>query len=147
MCTLVKKSQKLETLDKDLKVYKLMKRKAENGMIISGFKRFPYQKGKLYKTKIAEETSVFNMIPFDSEERNILRKYLMEVYNDPALYIGSGFHSALTIERLKSNLYYNNVIVECIIPKGSQILRGIDKNLIVSNQIIINEIVFNNSEN
>lgn len=49
--------------------------------------------------------------------------------------IGPGFHSASTAERL-DDLFDDQVIVECIIPKGSKYYRGLS-GLLVSDRIII----------
>lgn len=52
-----------------------------------------------------------------------------------------GFHSFSSLERAKKSGPLIGAIVECLIPAGSKIVTGIDKGLIVSDQIIITDVI------
>lgn len=111
----------------DITVYKLLK--------IIGKKRFAlyydtkYRLNKLYRTEIkhTNEGSAYDTIAQNAfamaDAKSIVR-------------IASGYHSSLSIKRLKEDKDYNHHLYECRIPAGSEVYIGLT-DLVVSNQIII----------
>ena len=78
-------------------------------------------------------------IAYIKKEYFIVRKRVKP--SDPILSISNGFHSFSSLERIKKSGPLIGTIVECLIPAGSKIVTGIDKGLIVSDQIIITDVI------
>lgn len=133
-------SQRPETIKEDIIVYKLFRK---NHLIFCGirigvispfmFKKYIF--GKKYKTKIKIMPAI-GATTFDIEELEIYVKSKIPIYNTYSIY--EGFHCAINKDRLyKSSNNKGCDIYKVIIPKGSLIYKGIDEELIVSNQIIV----------
>lgn len=128
MCMRVKEF-KTEILKQDLTVYKQVEEGSQDNTVKSWFFDFIYSFGELYRDSI--ETSS------DTDNFDVLEG-LAWINEEDLLHIGTGFHSALTPDRYVC--YTGSMIVECTIPKGSQVIYGRTE-LLVSNQIIINKIL------
>ena len=130
MCLVVKKYAKKKTAVEDIVVYKALRISPFNNKELSSiyYGRFIYKFNTLYKTKIEETFDIqfFDDISVDYYSKfdvNTLRSY------------GSGFHSAISLERLRNTFYSK---YKCIIPKGSKYI--VDRTgLVISDQIIIIE--------
>lgn len=96
---------------KDIIVYKVLYK--NKNQIVSPCKRFPYILKKLYQTDFG---------------------ITIGISNDTLLFINEGFHS-YRYKNYAARLYFN--VYKCVIPKGSQYYISIDRQEIVSNQIII----------
>lgn len=123
----------------DLIVYKLLKKIDDSDFFHPEYDYraafmtdFLYKSNKLYETKIY---ATLDNTAFDTLAMNARNEHTGSRLNS----IGKGFHSAWNIERL-TDLSEDEVIVKCIIPKGAEFYIGLT-DLLVSNQIIIKEIV------
>lgn len=124
---MIVKEFKTEILEQDLTTYKIVDEGYQDNTIISWCMGFIYTFGVLYKTQIQES---YDTLFFDFKED--------EAWDSrERMYIGEGFHSSLTPDRYKNK---KGLIVECTVPKGSEVIHG-RTNLLVSNQIIINKIL------
>lgn len=94
-----------------------------------------YIKNKIYKNEhTIEKLSIVKGSFFDIEEFNIVKKSRIKKEN--IKYIKYGYHFAFSSTRLSNKMYVTK-IVKCIIPKNSKYIIGIDKNLGVSDTIIL----------
>lgn len=139
MCLITKQS-KPKIATKDKVIYKIL-----DPYCCSIYYSFEYQMGILYKTKILETEDDTTFDDYDScmLEEKYGRGWK---YKNKIKSIGSGFHGALTKERLEKTLENEDghamendgTIWKCIIPAGSEYYTN-PSGLIVSNQIIIKE--------
>jgi hypothetical protein len=128
MCMIINRNEIPKVAEKDIEVFKVFQ--LEGGTLNAPYQTFKYELDTLYQTEIGEETDFWEQCPFDDEER---QDYRNEDARD-IIYISTGFHSAVSAERLGNP--YNRIILKCIVPKGSLYL--INKSgLMVSNQIFI----------
>lgn len=132
MC-LITDQQQPKIAEEDITVYKVLQ-----GMNSPYHSDFTYILGKLYKTDIQEDDSFWC---FDASDNVVLASYFGIDWkiNRKLKCFGQGFHSALSISRLReSSIAYawRAYIYECIIPKGSKYYVN-PSNLAISNQIII----------
>jgi len=107
------------------------------GKLCSLYQIFEYKPDTLYHAEIGEEHDYEEQCPFDEKERE-------DYSNDPSYsikYISTGFHSAVTSERLGRS---HNKVIKCIVPKGSLYLTN-RSGLMVSNQIFISKEEINKS--
>lgn len=103
--------------------------------VISPFQNKFYFFNKKYKTTIKKEVATCDPY-FDDIELKRISKSNISSYNRYAIY--KGFHCAINKNRLfKSLATFDCDIYKVKIPKGSIIYKGIDEELIVSNQIIV----------
>lgn len=145
MC-LITTQKEPKILTEDRIVYKLMK-PFENG-VISPYHYQEYKFGELYKTQMQLDDDTTN---FDNVDGQAIDEFLEGTWRVDAveegkiIIIGAGFHSASTLERLlqtiEEGFVEQDIIVECTIPAGSEYFEGFT-GLLVSNQIIINKIVY-----
>jgi len=142
MC-LITEQKKPKVADKDIVCYKAGGYNKQKNIFWGIYYCFEYELSKLYKTKLKESTDCFY---YDSEaiEQYGLNPFhfrpgkLMEELKKRYNIIGSGFHSAESLDRLKRE--GRSEKAKCIIPKGSLYYK--DKTgLLVSNQIIVEEII------
>ena len=138
MCLITDRLDPIITTE-DMVVYKLMKHiKTDYGIdVVTPYERFLYEINKLYKTEITEtcDRCYFDNVAGIYYEELLRKDCEIKSFEE-------GFHSAKTIERLKTNeltsgICFNNIkIHKCIVPAGS-IYYEDGTDLIVSNQIII----------
>jgi hypothetical protein len=137
MCMMINRNEFPKIVEQeDIEVFKAFYIFA--GKLCSPYQTFEYEPDTLYHAEIGEEHNYNEQCPFDEKERD-------DYSNDPSYsikYISTGFHSAVTSERLGE--LYNKVIVKCIVPKGSLYLTN-RSGLMVSNQIFISKEEINKS--
>lgn len=134
MCLAVHKDAKILIANEDIIVYKGIYIEFDN-KYKSPYQEYIYIKNKTYKNEhTIEKLSVAKEFFFDEEEVNIIKKSRIKKENIKC--IKYGYHFAFSPTRL-SNKRYVTKIVKCIIPKGSKYIIGIDKNLGVSDTIIL----------
>lgn len=120
--------------EEDITVYKEFKAYiAKEERFHSPIVGFYYKKNELYETKIQDSTDRGSYDIIANEWRDQLVDS-----NTSFKSIGRGFHSAATLQRLINAGC--DLIARCTIPKGAKYYKD-GTNLIVSNKIIINEIV------
>lgn len=137
---------------KDLKTWKIIKN--ENGNLKSGFHHqnpFYYELNKLYQTPIKTAASFdgkYNLSKFDDLEdvyfEELKIKFGSGYFNKFIISYGEGFHSLTKIRALNfkfsNNWIQRYIIVECIIPKGSEYYRS-GNGLLISNAIILEKVL------
>jgi hypothetical protein len=150
MC-LITRQKKAIILKEDLIVYKLGYVQPRNGKtnFLSILQSYEYALGHLHETVICH-TSRTNLCVqiWDclSLPEGIQRKANLFGKNGLLLpefiSIGKGFHWATRCNRFRFNFmnHYRRIIVECLVPAGSQVYYD-DSGLGVSNQIILTKIV------
>lgn len=131
MCTIAYIKNRPKRAKQDIITYKLVI-VLSNHLILSKCRSFNYILGQLYKTNIVADIRPMNAISAytDVKEYSMVRKRVKP--SDSILSISNGFHSFSSLV---------GTIVECLIPAGSKIVTGIDKGLIVSDQIIITDVI------
>lgn len=141
MCMYIDKTTCLPIqLKEDLIAYKAFNRSSLKlfGItikIVSPFQNKFYFLNKKYKTTIKKEVAICAPY-FDDIESERISKSNVPSYNRYAIY--ERFHCAITKDRLLKSLSTLDCdIYKVKIPKGSIVYQGIDKELIVSNQIIV----------
>lgn len=141
MCMYIDKTTCLPVqLKEDLIVYKAFQRSSLKlfGItikVVSPFQNKFYFFNKKYKTTIKKEVAICAPY-FDDIESERVSESNIPSYNRYAIY--EGFHCAITKDRLlKSLATLDCDIYKVKIPKGSIVYKGIDEELIVSNQIIV----------
>lgn len=140
MCTIAYIKNRPKRAKQDIITYKEVV-VISHHLIISKCRGFNYTLGELYKTNIIADVRPVDAISrlTDIEEYFMVRKRVKP--SDPILSISNGFHSFSSLERIKKSGPLIGTIVECLIPAGSKIVTGIDKGLIVSDQIIITDVI------
>ena len=140
MCTIAYIKNRPKRAKQDIITYKSVI-VLSNYLILSTYRSFDYILGQLYKTNIVADIRPMNAISAytDAKEYFMVRKRVKP--SDPILSISNGFHSFSSLERIKKSEPLIGTIVECLIPAGSKIVTGIDKGLIVSDQIIITDVI------
>jgi len=136
MCLTTQSTPKLRIIPKDIISYKMLIR--YDGVLKSPFYNFEYELDKLYNSKISYSIYMHNSVldAFHSNKYNNIQEC----------------DKAYLKEYLERRLGINNieiVIVECIIPKGSEVIDGyweedeLTKTYdgYASNKIIINKII------
>lgn len=129
MCLITEQKEPIITTE-DIIVYKVLT-KHRYGYISVFFLKQPkiYLPGTLYKTEMMPTNSI---ACFDSK---VERAY--DVESSKLTHIGPGFHFLTFTERFNPDrLIYDLSIVECIIPKGSEVYYDAT-GLGVANQIIL----------
>lgn len=133
--------------EEDLIVYKAVYRSAEH-QIRSEIQLFIYEFGRLYTEELKPESNLYLAQFYDDRACNqeikmgIRNEFRVIIQSEDNKTISRGFHSARSASRFGSR----STIVECTIPKGSIYYEDGDE-LIVSNQIIINKIIWNVPDN
>lgn len=140
MCTIAYIKNRPRIVKQDIITYKEVV-VISDYIIISKCRGFNYTLGELYKTNIVADIRSVDTISkhTDIEEYFIVRKRVG--LSAPVLNISEGFHSFSSLERAKKSGPLIGAIVECLIPAGSKIVTGIDKGLIISDQIIITDVI------
>lgn len=139
MCLYIEENQTCYTNKKDIITFKVFSSKKnilnsklryESYSVISEYYNFEYIIGKLYKTNIEFKSEGCAYDVFADEP---------SFQNKNTKYIGNGFHSAYSVNRLTmDNIKNDKIIYECIIPKDSQIHFD-STGLLVSNSIIVSK--------
>ena len=128
MC-LITPSLKFVTATEDITVYKVvLPCRGEKNIYLSSIWNFRYKLNKLYRVGCKK------IIARSKESIKIEGQFRVYV----------GLHSYVDLEEanFRARLTFE-IVVRCTIPKGSKYLTGTcaDRNSIVSNQIIINEVI------
>lgn len=158
MCLYIKKEDlKVKVATEDIKCYKLMLHSAETNFYYSMYQGFGYRVGCPYKENfdaaIKYPVERFHIVNEMGEHclyqhlENLKFLYGQDVNYDEGYSFGSGgFHSFKETEKedFEGCNYY---VIECVIPKGSRYIEGIDltenKGAYFSEEIlIIGEIKF-----
>lgn len=141
MC-LITEQRKSITLSEDKTVYKVLKKDLKPYYYYGdGLK--PYVIGKLNSVRIKRSN---DFTYFDSLEGKFLVREFgttkeQSLKTKGLISIGQGFHSADSPERYtREGLIYDQLLVECTIPKGSKVYLS-PTGLVVSNKLIINKIL------
>ena len=67
----------------------------------------------------------------------------MEEYFDQGYMIDIGYHSYDAIEIARKNIYFGNeVVIKCIIPKGTEYYINNDNEIVSSTIIVTDQIVY-----
>ena len=137
MCLAIYKDYNFLIAKKDITIYKIVR--IYKGLYYSPFVWHKYELGKTYSETINFSKRKWKGVCFDCLEQEKVRK-LSDYLS--VRFITKGFHFSFTKKRLtESDAYKTNskdlFIVKGIIPKGSKYIVGIDKNLGVSDTIIL----------
>ena len=146
MCLIIKGKQRIKIAKEDIVVYKTLYTSLHSRHM--GFK---YKFNVKYETELTFANKKEDYICSDHKELNIVYSYLDKikiskgnflqhikedlVEKNIISFVKEGFHSYRTTDRISDT--FSVCIYKCIIPKGSRYYIGIDKDLLVSNQIII----------
>lgn len=135
MCLIVHKNTEIKTAKEDITVYKIVY--CSNNKYLSAYYSFQYIKDKIYSINDSLVLSEEEGFPFDSKEGKIV--YSSLISKEDLRWIYKGFHFAFTKARLYSCCCrgMRKIIVKCTIPKGTKYIIGIDKDLGVSDAIIL----------
>lgn len=99
--------------------------------LISLFKKYkyiPYKKQQIIDLKPIK----ISYFPYDFKDYGIIG-YKIDV----------GYHSYNTIERAKKNIFYiDEVVIKCIIPKGTEYYINDDNEIVSSTIIVTDQIVY-----
>ena len=114
MCMILKENDVDKHVAKtDMIVYKIVD-KISNDKYVSVFQLCSYEKDKVYKTSI--NTRIVTVKP----KGEVLYPFILP----KARIIDEGFHSYKHLEDAKSIAEMGNIIIKCIIPKGSTFYNG-----------------------
>lgn len=133
MCLIVHKDTEIKIAKEDIIVYKMVK--LHNEDYVTPYLSFLYKKDKIYSTSKSLCLSDKKDPGFDRRELIIVSKSLIP--KKDLRWIYEGFHFSFTKARLYDCYYIDSRIVKCTIPKGSKYIVGIDKDLGVSDTIIL----------
>lgn len=133
MCLIVHKDTEIKIAKEDITVYKMVKLHNEN--YVTPYLFFLYKKDKIYSISKSLCLSDKKGPGFDRRELIIVSKSLIP--KKDLRWIYEGFHFSFTKIRLYDCYYIDSRIIKCIIPKGSKYIVGIDKDLGVSDTIIL----------
>jgi len=136
MCLIVKKGAKPRIANRDITVYKEL-------VVFEGIRSpyyfFEYELGKKYTTRITftyKESGGYDMKEMIDMG---VDGFSFEGRHRICAFIKRGFHAAVRADRIRCAQPFRRLF-RCTIPKGSEYYAN-RSGLIVSNQIIINEIV------
>ena len=140
MCTIAYIKNRPRRVKQDIITYKVVA-SINQYLALSKCRGFYYILDNLYKVNITADIKSAGTVSgyADAEEYNRVMNKVCPL--DPVLSISKGFHSYSSLERIRKVSYARGAIVKCIIPEGSKIITGIDKELIVSDQIIITDLI------
>lgn len=150
MCLIVTADTRAKKAKRDMRVYKLIKifvYKDPNDFVYKPWSSGAYPERGIVTYEIGKQITQrlswnyfsrsdvrSNIFMFDFIAHN---KYIQGNTEELKAY-KQGFHSAVSIKRLKGGMLYlyNNteIILECIIPKGSEYVKD-DTGLVISNNI------------
>lgn len=139
MCWRTKKPAVLKMAEKDRAVFKVIQQIDER--LSSYYKRFPYEIGKLYETKIGDRKVKRGELCIDEGFHSYSNKCKWE----PLYQIIDTIHKVtfgnFVLAIFDFSVLYKHVRVSCIIPKGSLYYEN-EKGEIVSDKIIIKKIIY-----
>lgn len=110
----------------DITVYKLLKKSGRR--LFALYYDTEYKLNKLYRTEIKHTSE-------GSAYDTIAQNAFAMADAESIVKIANGYHSSLSIKRLK-DVDYDQHLYECRIPAGSEVYIGLT-DLVVSNQIIV----------
>lgn len=135
MCLIVHKDSKIITAKENIVVYKIVYY-FDGDEYMSPYLRFKYKRNEKYSISkgLIKSDEGFG---FDSLEYNIIES--LKIPQTDIRWIHEGYHFAFKEHRLSTALNRNSgsIMIKCIIPKGAKYIVGIDKNLGVSDTIIL----------
>jgi len=156
MCLIVGKEKcKKLIAETDIVVYKVFTKIEDDKVAISPFQYFHYIFDKLYQTEISFGD---DYCCWDDIECVYLDKTYGDTCNDegwrsfwrnpdpatnPTVSIENGFHSVMNLDRIRKSIISHgecDMILECIIPAGSEYYLGDLGDICVSNKIIVKNI-------
>lgn len=114
------------TATKDIVVYKRLKR----------YKKWANKNGKGYIYESPYQRFKYNL----GYEYNVQRFQIFESCIDNKLRIYQGLHSYTNYETARNRKNINEVIVKCIIPKGSKYFLGIHNDIVSDKLILVKEL-------
>lgn len=134
MCLITEQLRPIK-IRKDLTVFKVVTKEINGFSPWNEYYEFDYRLNTLYTESIGADN-----IPDSYADQIVIENYPYW-RSEELTHVHSGFHSALTIDRISNFCGWENTVrVKCIIPKGSLIYK--DKTgLIVSNKIILKEVL------
>lgn len=138
MCWSTKKPAVLKMAEKDRSVFKVIKQIDER--FSSYFKRFPYEIGKLYETKIGNHKVICGHLCIEEGFHSYSNKCKWEPLYQVIDTVYRVVFGNLSLAIFDSSVIYKPVRVSCIIPKGSLYYEN-EYGEIVSNKIILKEII------
>lgn len=129
MCLITTNPQIL-TAKEDMTVYKLLKVEEDYR---SPFRHYPYGEGGAFTTDMdaAKEVTYAQCMFVDNIDNLAARRARKQRYQ-----IEKGIHFSFTKQRLATLVGMNDKIVKCVLPKGTQYVKGVTE-FGVANQIII----------
>ena len=99
--------------------------------IISLFKKYKYIPYKKQQTIDLKPIKIYNSINDPENYKNVYYK------------INAGYHSYSTIEKAKEYLFFGNeVVIKCIIPKGTEYYINNDNEIVSSTIIVTDQIIY-----
>lgn len=138
MCLITNKKPKIA--EEDIVCYKIVHKDLK-----SEIQKFQYEFDTLYSTEIKTTLDIDKIRPYSSVDSKYLddhyADYIDECFSGKLTAYSEGFHSSSKVDILQ-NRSSSIVLVECIIPKGSQYVEDF-VGYIVSNQIIIKKVLNN----
>jgi hypothetical protein len=138
MC-LITTQKKPSTAEEDIIVFKSLIKTNDKTATIP-FQKYNYELGTLYKTKIKGSNAWLASDRIDADWLNTHHPD-WHYGTDELICLGEGYHATLTKQRAYILLNFaDSYLYQCTIPKGSKYYKDAT-GLIVSNQIIINQII------
>lgn len=138
MCWNTKKPAVLKMAEKDRAVFKVVEQIDEK--LLSNYRKFPYEIGKLYETRIGDRKAAFGRLRIEEGFHSYSNKCKWEpLYAFPDTVYRVAFGN-LSLAIFDLSVIHKHVRVSCIIPKGSLYYEN-EYGEIVSDKIIIKEIV------
>lgn len=147
MCTLVKPDDQITITNEDIICYKIVRYNTRNKYYYAPYQfYYAYNKGTNSSTITFGKTDLaYDCKPFSGLERESYAKCTGLHF---AKEVVKGFHSFLSLETLKQlspflrdEYVVKDVYVKCIIPLGSNIIKGYCNNIVSSQLIILEECV------
>jgi len=134
MCLVTIPNARKQIANKDIIVYKVID-KIENNIVISFSEYFKYSWNKLYIAILTPKIKELgSFVYWDNTVEQWIRNSKLTIF----LTVDEGFHSMKTLDRMPYTR--GHLVVKCTIPKGSEYYKD-QTGLIVSNQIVINEVI------
>lgn len=144
MCLIVPKEQKPVTSTEDKKVYKVMSRYRDAyGNFRSAIMSHSYTPDKLESAEITESTKDWDYTCFSYHDRHQVETTYPDFVGGQAhpdlKAIVKGIHYSLTFEGAVKAKNYDQIVVQCLIPAGSEVIEawglGVTNQLIVVKQV------------
>lgn len=133
--------------DKDIECYKNFRL---NDIIFKQKSIFKFKFGEKKMTQLTSLFKKYKYIPYKKQQIIDLKPieisyfpYGFEDYGIIGYKINVGYHSYDTIEIARKNIFFGNeVVIKCIIPKGTEYYINNDNEIVSSTIIVTDQIVY-----